>query len=287
VELDRSGTRLVTTRRDMRAAVYVVDASGGDAVEVVPPTPVGTVKVLLSWAGDRLLFDTTFNGRAAIASLKPDGVREEELVPDAFHVAAAPDGSAIVFSSATSGREGLWRTDAAGLDPVQLVSGFAVEPVVTRDRAVVYVSNRSGSQSAWIVPLDGGEAREIVQEQVHGLDVSPDGRRLAFLTARDSTLLFVTCELPLCTNRRELTVPPNFGSPPVRWTRDGQELAYVDTTYRAIWAVPIDGRSPHAVATYAPDTSPIVWFAWSEDARLAFMRLALEFDIVLLSGLRP
>ena len=39
-----------------------------------------------------------------------------------------------------AGAEGLWRTDATGVDPVQLVSGFAVEPVVTRNRAVVYVS---------------------------------------------------------------------------------------------------------------------------------------------------
>jgi len=288
VELDRSGTRLVTTRRDIRAAVYVVDASGGDAVEVVPPTPIGILPVMLSWAGDRLLYDTTFNGRAAIAALAPDGVRVEGLVPDAFHVAAAPDGSAIVFSSATRGREGLWKTDAAGLDPVPLVSGFAVEPIVTRDRAVVYVSNRSGFQSAWVVPLDGGEASEIVQETVHGVDVAPDGRRLAFVTDRDRTQIFVTCELPLCSNRRELTAPPNFGAVPLRWTPDGRALAYVDTTYRAIWAVPVDGGAAYAVATYAPETSPIAWFAWSGDGQhLGFMRVTTEFDIVLFSALRP
>jgi DNA-binding winged helix-turn-helix (wHTH) protein/Tol biopolymer transport system component len=286
VELDQSRTRLVTTRREMRAAVYVVDASGGEAVEVVPQTPMGTLPVLLSWTGDRLLYDTTFSGRAAIAALTLDGVRVEEFIPDAFHVAAAPDGSAIVFSSATLGREGLWKTDAAGLDPVQLVSGFAVEPVVTRDRAVVFVSNRSGVQSPWIVPLDGGEASEIVQETAHGFDVAPDGRRLAFLTTRDRTQILVTCDLPLCSDRRELMPPPNFGAFPLRWTPDGRALAYVDATYRAIWAMPVDGGTPYAIATYAPDTSPIAWFAWSGDGqRLGFIRITVEFDVVLLSNL--
>ena len=138
------------------------------------------------------------------------------------------------------------------------------------------------------MPLDGGEATEIVRENVDAIDVSPDGRRLAFVTAKDSTTsIFVTCDLPLCSDRRELTAPPNFASL-VRWTPDGGASAYVDTSFRSIWAVPVDGGAPRAIATYAPDTSPIARFAWSDDGRrLAFSRLTLEFDIVLLSGLRP
>jgi hypothetical protein len=98
---------------------------------------------------------------------------------------------------------------------------------------------------------------------------------------------FVTCELPLCSDRRELNAPSNLGNS-VRFTPDGQELAYIDTSYRSIWAAPLDGGPPHAVATYAPETSPIAWFAWSDDGRrLGFMRVSLEFDIVLFSGLRP
>jgi sugar lactone lactonase YvrE len=75
---------------------------------------------------------------------------------------------------------------------------------------------------------------------------------------------------------------------PLRWTPDGRALAYVDTTYRAIWAVPVDGGAAYAVATYAPETSPIAWFAWSGDGQhLGFMRVTTEFDIVLFSALRP
>lgn len=286
VEMDRSRTRLVTMRSDMRAAVYTLDEPDGDAVEVVPPTPVTSPRTMLSWAGDRLLFDTTFNGGAAIASLTVDGEQTDALVPDAFHVAAAPDGSAIVFSSPTRGREGLWRTDSAGLDPVQLVSGFAVEPVVTRDRAVLYVSNLGGLQSVWSVPLDGGESTEVVRETVQGFDVAPDGRRLAFATERERRLILVTCDLPLCSDRRELELPSTIAFP-IRWTSTGREVAYLDAARRSIWAVPVDGGEPHAIVSYAPDTDPIVWFAWSGDGRLGFMRVSLEFDVVLFSGLRP
>jgi dipeptidyl aminopeptidase/acylaminoacyl peptidase len=283
VDLDASRTRLVTSRRDVRAAIWMADASGGHAVELVPPTPFGTPTVVLSWAGERLLYDASFDGRASIAAIAPGRATPEAVVADAVQVAAAPDGSAIVFGDATRGRAGLWRTNASGQERVQLVSGFAVEPVVTPDGFVVYVSNRSGIQSPWIVPLDGGEATEIVRERVNMHDVSADGRWLAFM----SDLVLVACELPNCSNRRELPIPPNYGGRSVRWTPDGKELAYVAHGAKDIWAVPLNGGEPHALTSFAPHASSIATFRWSRDGgRLAFIRMDTEQDIVLLTGLR-
>lgn len=286
VDLDDSRSRLVTTQRDVRTSVWLADATGAPPVQLVPSTPFGTANVFLTWAGDRVLYDSTFGGYAAVAAIGLAGGAPVEVVRDAFHVAAAPDGSAVVFGAAARGREGLWRADAAGQRLARLVSGFAVEPVVTVDRAVVYVSNRSGVQSPWTVPLDGGEASEIIQEHANSIDVSPDGRSIAFLTWHDVESI-VACELPHCTNRRDLPLPPSIGGPVLRWTPDGTELAYIDAPGQNIWAMPIDGGPPHALTSFAPERTRIMRFAWSRDGRLAFVRASVEHNVVLLSGLRP
>jgi DNA-binding winged helix-turn-helix (wHTH) protein/Tol biopolymer transport system component len=286
VDLDASRTRLVTTRRDVRTSIWLADATGETAVELVPPTPFGTPNVFLTWAGERLLYDSTFGGRAAVAAIGPGGGTPEEVVADAYHVAAAADGSAIVFGDSTRGRVGLWKIGASGQPRIQLVSGFAVEPVVTADRSVVYVSNRSGVQSPWSVPLDGGETIQIVAEHANAIDVSPDGRMLAFFTWRGVDGI-VVCDLPRCSNRRELPFPPSVGASALRFTPDGEELAYIEGTGKNIWAVPLDGGPLHALTRFADDPRPILRFAWSRDGRLAFVRASIEHDVVLLSGLQP
>jgi Tol biopolymer transport system component len=288
VDLDGSRTRLVTMRVDLRTSIWLADGSNETAVELVPPTPFGTPNVFLAWSGDRLLYDSTFGGHAAIVSVPIGGGTPEEVVADAFHVAAAADGSAIVFVAGTREREGLWKVDASGKRAVLLAPGFAVEPVVTVDRKVVYVSNRNGTQSPWMVPLDGGEPTEIVPEHANAIDVTPDGGRLAFLSLRDGQELIVVCELPSCSssNRQELPVPPNIAGAALRWTHDG-EIAYIESTAQNIWAVPLDGRPPHALTTFTGDPRPIQRFAWSRDGRLAFIRRSVELDAMLLTFAAP
>ena len=286
VDLDASRTRLVTTRRDVRTSIWLADSSGSTATQLVPPTPFGTARVLLSWAGDRLFYDSTFGGRAAIMAIAPDGGTPEQIVPDAFYVAAAPDGSAIVYSSATRGQEGLWRTDASGQRPVQLVKGFVVEPVVTPDRRVVYLSTRGGAVSPWSVPLDGGEPTEIAGESVVSMDVSPDGRRLAYSLPSLPQGQFVVCDLPDCSNRLELRGPRCLVTA-VRFTPDAKALACAGLTSQNIYAVPLDGSAPYALTSFDPDPSKIVRFAWSHDGRLALARTTTATDVVLLSGLHP
>jgi Tol biopolymer transport system component len=293
VDLDASRTRLVTSRRNVRASIWVGDEAGGQATVLVPATPFGTPNnVFLSWMGDQLLYDATFGGYASIAIVAPGGPAPAELVGHASQIAAAPDGGAIVYINAKRGQEGIWTTDASGGHPRELVRGFAVEPVVTPDRSVVFVSNRNGVQSPWIVPLDGGEAKEIVQETTDGIDVSPDGRLLAYSTpgvkpTGESMPAIVVCELPNCINARRLP-PPRCAANPLRWTPDGKEVACLGAARRQIVAQPIDGGAPHVLTAFAQDASPIAGFAWSRDGRrLAFVRTDVEEDIVLLTGLRP
>jgi Tol biopolymer transport system component len=291
VDLDAARGSLVTSRRDTRSEIWVAGAAGENAMQVVPPAPYGATNLFISWAGDRLLYGATINGRASIASIVAGGV-SEEVVPDAFHGAASPDGGTIVFARSARGIDGgLWKIDAEHRQPVLLAAGVAAEPVVTADGSrVVFFSTRSGFASRWIVSIEGGDAHEIMQENTGegAFDVAPDGRTIVFGTVGGGKRRLVVCELPACTNRRELD-PPRDATAPLRWTPDGREIAYLDSTSRNILALPIDGGAPHALTRFAEgDGPPIVSYEWSRDGRrLALARMTTSEDIVLLSGLRP
>jgi Tol biopolymer transport system component len=240
----------------------------------------------VAWAGDRLLYDATFLEHLVIAELSPEGEISPAIVSDAFQVATAPDGETIVFSSPIRAQQGLWKVDRTGRPAVPITWGVAVEPVVTRDRNVVFVSIRSGVQSPWIVPLEGGAASEIVQDDVRTstLDVSPDGRQVAFFSLR--TRKIAVCQLPHCDNRVDLDPPTNFADI-LRWTPDGKALGYLIGSSRDIWMMPVDGGAPSPVTSFGPNGNQIATFAWSDSGRLAVVYLRTEESLVMLSGLRP
>jgi Tol biopolymer transport system component len=70
-----------------------------------------------------------------------------------------------------------------------------IEPVVTSDdRDVVFVSNRTGSSSLWIVPLEGGEPTEVAKGALSmSIDIAPNGR-LLFAVINEGRRTFVVCD---------------------------------------------------------------------------------------------
>jgi Tol biopolymer transport system component len=292
VDVDRSRTRLVTTRRDTRMTVWVGDANGDAGKEVVPPTPFGAVRGYVAWAGERVLYDTTSNGRAAIGAISPDGTGLAETVASGFYGGATPDGGTLVFIRSTPGADGLWRVDSAGRQPTRLVpgfkefGGFVVEPVVTSDgRYVVFTSNRGGVQGPWVVPINGGEAVRIptgAESSGGDVDVSPDSTRITFAPGGPRPAVAV-CDFPTCANRLDLAPPANFNGRS-RWTPDGRDIAYVDATGVNIWAMPLDGGPPRQLTHFADAGRPAISaFAYSHDGRrLAIVRTTTADDVVLL-----
>jgi Tol biopolymer transport system component len=291
IDVDASRRNLVTSRRDTRITLWVGNADGTDGKEIVRPTPFGGARGYVTWAGDRVLFDTTSNGSAAVAAISSAGGMPENVVANGFQSAATPDGGFVVFVRASRGADGLWKLDAAGRQAVQLVPGFekfggmTVEPLVSPDgRSVLFISNKSGIQAPWIVPIDGGEPAQVVSEFAVDLDISPDGRRLKFLSQSARGAVLVVCDLPACANRRDIELPKNFGMPG-RWTPDGKGLAYAEQTGANIWSLPLDGGMPQPITHFADQTTgwAISAFAWSHDgARLAIVRTSATDDIVLL-----
>ena len=135
--LDGDRQSLVTSRSEMRVAIWVGDGAANNGAEVVPPTPVVVQFPTVAWAGDRLLYDTTANGLPSSVSTIPGAETPVEVASNGSGAVATSDGKTIVFMR--SGADAtIWKVDADGRRPVELVSGGFI-PVISRDdRHVMY-----------------------------------------------------------------------------------------------------------------------------------------------------
>jgi Tol biopolymer transport system component len=174
---------------------------------------------------------------------------------------------------------------------VQVTKGLALFPIVTPDnRSVIFLSPQGDLQTPWIVPIDGGEAQEIVHEfaAIASLGVSRDGRRLMFQTSDlQNQNKFVVCDLPNCANRISLDMPANAGYGVKRFTAGDNAIAYVNSAGSNIWAQSIVGGPPRQITRFTdrPAANFIANFDWSRDGkRLAVMWATTTSDIVLLKS---
>jgi serine/threonine protein kinase len=282
---------LVTVRTDGRVSVWAGDdpASGTDLVPAAPFVATTGFGYGLTWAADRLVHTTRSGSRPSISVLAPGGTQSEEIVPRGVWPAATSDGRTIVYTSMDPASNGnLWKIDADGRRAVQLASGNSISPMVTRDdRSVVFISPplSGGTLSPWIVSLAGGPPTPLAKDHVMPgtLDPSPDGKSVVFVSLGEPARI-VICELPTCSARRSLPLPPNL-SRPLRWMPSGREVAYV--VAGNLWSVPTTGGASPRQLTHFTDNRTIEAFAWSNDGkRLAIARTTVINDIVWFKGLR-
>jgi len=223
-------TTLVTMRSETRAGIWVGDGAAADGADVVAPAPFSGRATLatVAWVGEDVLYGSTASGRAIIARLRAGPGMAEELVSNALEGKGTPDGRTIVYRATEADREGLWKVNADGRQPEQLVPGQVRSPVVFPDgRFVGFLSSRRGALSPWIVSIDGGELVQVTTTFAAegSLDISPDSKTILF-SSRDDQGKFITavCDLPACTSRRSLPGLPGKK----RWTPDGRGIAYYD-----------------------------------------------------------
>jgi len=148
IDVDSARGTLVTTRRETRTSVWVGDAAGTSGSEVVAPTLFTGRFVWVSWAGSRLLDNSTSPGRASVSAVRPDGGMDEDVAPADPNLssgAGTSDGRTLVWGRRANG---LWRTDTNARSPVQLRADFTLDVVITPDdRHVVYLMSSQGAPS--------------------------------------------------------------------------------------------------------------------------------------------
>jgi serine/threonine protein kinase/Tol biopolymer transport system component len=166
--------------------------------------------------------------------------RQQALAAGLSSFVWSPSGSAIYVEALEQSKTDLWRfaVDPTTLDLLRaerLTTGGGVhtDPVLSPDGTRLAFTNQTQSVRLWSFPLDGsagritGEGTPITEEGARALtsDLSPDGRRLAYVLAREGGRQEELWVVDLLTNQKQvLTADEALRTG--YWSRDGTRLAY-------------------------------------------------------------
>jgi Tol biopolymer transport system component/DNA-binding winged helix-turn-helix (wHTH) protein len=185
-------------------------------------------------------------------------------------LAWSPDGQ-IIFSSDRAGSPSLMRVAAAGGSPVPLPIGeSATSPALdSSGRRLAYVN---GVRDVQIFELDltrPGDALQMIAPSSRddvAPQISPDGRQLAFASARAGRSTDIWVANADGSNPFRLTFNDRFETGSPRWSPDGQLIAFdssVNDMFHVFVVRAVGGSARRLTDDPSSDAVP----AWSRDGR--------------------
>lgn len=212
--LSADGRKMVYTVHDGASGRVVIADADGSSPAFVAPQLGYTYMARLGPANDRVVFSGPARGYRLLLAALPDG-KPVELTPDhpeCFVPQFTPDGKAVVFVR----RDGdVYRVGADGTGFKRLTEGNK------------YVEFR-------LSPKDHHGSTD-------GPDVSPDGRRVAFIALKDGVPNVFVVGID-GGDRRQMTARKSPCGR-VKWSPDGKQLSFVsfEGKYPQLFTVPADG----------------------------------------------
>jgi Tol biopolymer transport system component len=187
--LSPDGKRIAfVSDRSGATEVWTSDVNGNGATQVTRRGWAGNP----SWFPDGSLCFMTFGAEQAAWKLAPGAAAPVRLTDRPVNTpTVSPDGQSLLCRMrSTEPGVPLWRTAVHPLDhrtPTRYfdVPRYSGSPAMTwhpDGRGFLFVDLLGGVANVWYQSLSGGEPRQLTKfdsGQIYGLDLSPDGRRLA------------------------------------------------------------------------------------------------------------
>ncbi|HVQ39682.1 MAG TPA: hypothetical protein VMS31_19235, partial [Pyrinomonadaceae bacterium] len=195
----------------------------------------------------------------------------------------SPDGRFIFFFSMRSKTRQIWRKDIDGSNPKQLTDAGGVDSFsLTPDGAsVIYALYTPG---IWKISVDGGTPTKLSDVVAFGLDLSPDGKFVAFVSPDDKMkrlrLVVETFDKFEPVSTFDLPVTAENG----HWAPDGRAFVYVETlgSISNLWRLPLDGSPARQISDFKSEYIPS--FSYSGDgSKLVLSRGSTNRDAVLIT----
>ena len=249
-----------------RLAIELTGVETGErrAVTRPPDGILGDSSPSFSPDGKRLAFARNVTeGVSDVFTVDLDGSGERRLTfdnRDTMGIGWSADGGSLVFSSSRAGIYSLWRVPASGGDP-SFVAGGGVKikhPSSARGRDAIAFENWLYELNLWSVSTEGGVSRALTQttdQWNFQPAVSPDGRRIAFVSTRSGGEEIWVADSDGSSARR-LT---SFGGARLEspsWSPDGRSIVFSARrpARSDLWAVSDEAGPPEQLTSGPGDS---------------------------------
>ncbi len=251
------------------------------ALSTPPAGTLGDTSPAFSPDGESLAFTRNLTDgvndiyRVAVAGGTPTRLTFDDR--DTMGSAWSEDGRSIVFSSSRAGIYSLWRIPARGGEPAWVAGGGTKmkHPSSARGRPVIAFENWIYEVNLWRVPARPGAGSpppvrltESADEWNFEPHISPDGRRVAFVSTRSGSeeIWIVNAD---GGGTRRLTSFRGARLETPRWSPDGARLVFsARVPARAdLYVVSADGGVPERLTAESDDA---VAPSWSRDGRSVY-----------------
>lgn len=266
---DWQGERVVFDERsekDNYQGAAIVSASGTDQT----PRRIKPGARMPKWIP---VLTSSAQSRAAVAPVSSDAARKlEGLIVCAEAGPHRPRGPSGLFSIQADGSGKKRLTESHGRDAF---------PAWSRDgKKIAFASNRAGKFEIWVMDADGGGQKQLTHAPEDAVgrarwvnavpSWSPDGREIAFGSARSGTMeiwaMGADGDSPL-----QLThAPTGKSSNAPNWSPDGRKIAFASDRSGTVQIYTMDpdgGNVVQLTQSIAPDFPDANVPVWSPDSR--------------------
>ncbi|MGD9894349.1 MAG: protein kinase, partial [Dehalococcoidia bacterium] len=189
-----------------------------------------------------------------------------------FNPAFSPDGSRIAFNSdrdsGPNGAHSIYTMNLDGSDIKRITEGTGRSPAYAPDGSmIVFQSDRDGGREhLWIVPVNGGEARQLTSGTQN--DTAPnwsrDGTRIAYQSDAGGGVTHIFTVDAKGGTPRQLTDGPTRDNRPM-WSPDGKQIAFArfENNQWNIYVMNADGSDIRKLTDGSFNINP----SWSPDGK--------------------
>lgn len=184
------------SKRDTQNGIWIMPAFGGSPSLIKGLENFS--RALVGWSREgRIYFETQGNLYALeVASQQTSQLTQfdnSQLRDRSFSL--APDEKRIAYTDSKDGQSDIWTMPSRGGEPQRITNDKAEDsnPVWTPDgQRVIYSSKRNGIKQICLVRLDGSPPTQLTVNDSNSevLDVSLDGTKILYVTARDESDLW-------------------------------------------------------------------------------------------------